>query len=70
MIDVQLEDPPKPAGSSNNNNVKKDNDVNDDFDDVMFDMTAPNTKTGTTKSKSQPPATPNTGSQFVNEKGE
>jgi len=50
--------------------VKKDNDVNDDFDDVMFDMTAPNTKTGTTKSKSQPPATPNTGSQFVNEKGE
>ena len=70
MIDVQLEDPPKPQGGSNNNNQKKDNDVNDDFDDVMFDMTTPNTKTGNQKSKSQPPATPSTGSQFVNEKGE
>ena len=70
MIDVQLEDPPKPSGANNNNNQKKDNDVNDDFDDVMFDMTAPNTKPGNQKSKSQPPAAPSTGSQFVNEKGE
>ena len=35
----------------------------------MFDMTAPNTKPGTTKGKN-PPATPNNGSQFTNEKGE
>lgn len=51
MIDVQLEDPPKPTGGNSNNNQKKD-DLNDDFDDVMFDMTAPNTKPGNQKSKS------------------
>jgi hypothetical protein len=70
MIDVQLEDPPKPTGASNNATAKKDPEVNDDFDDVMFDMSAPNTKPGPAKGKNlQPPSTPSTGtsSQYVNE---
>lgn len=44
MIDVQLEDPPKPTGAGTAAAAKKDPEVIDDFDDVMFDMSAPNTK--------------------------
>ena len=53
---MQLEDPPKATGSGSNNNSKKE-EIKDDFDDVMFEMTAPNTKPSNTKGKN-PPQTP------------
>lgn len=69
---MQLEDPPKPTGGNTTTAAKKDPEVNDDFDDVMFDMSAPNTKSGAAKGKSQPPMTPSTGvnSLYKNEQGQ
>jgi hypothetical protein len=53
FIDVQLEDPPKPTANSNNTNSKKE-EYHDDFDDVMFDMTAPSTGKTNNKGKNPP----------------
>lgn len=45
QIDVQIEDPPKNNSSSNSKqNSGIPHETIDDFDDVMFDMTAPNQK--------------------------
>ena len=55
FIDVQIEDPPKNNNSSTNKQSGGQTyETNDDFDDIMFDMTAPNAKTTNSKTKGQP----------------
>ena len=44
--------------------------MNDDFDDVLFELSAPNPKQGNTKSKSLPPSTPSANTNYVNENGQ
>lgn len=68
FIDVVLEEPKVLQNSSNhttggkgNNNNNNNNNEHDDFDDVMFDMTAPNvSRTTNTKGKGGQPQTPAT----------
>lgn len=81
FIDVVAEEP-KTSGS--NNNAKNNNphvnppgEAYDEFDDLMFDMTTPNTKQGAnTKSSKNNPQTPmntnmiNGGTMYVSENGQ
>ena len=82
FIDVVLEEP-KVSQSSGNHNTGKGNssgnnanNEHDDFDDVMFDMTAPNVSRSTNaKGKGAQPQTPatsalnNQGKQYLDENG-
>ena len=51
-IDVNLEDPKISANAAPTNSKNQNNNEHDELDDVMFDMTAPNSRqTNATKNK-------------------
>lgn len=73
FIDIQIEDPPKNNNNSNNKHSSTvPHETTDDFDDVMYDMTAPNSKPQGAGKKGVQPQTPlnfSGNTIYVDEKG-
>ena len=68
FIDVHTEDPKK-DGAQNSTGKGNNQAETDDFDDVMFDMTAPNQKASNNTKSKNAPQTPAINSTYVNESG-